>query len=125
MTSCSSSRRAPRRRHCSSFQPLASLIQTGKAVSNAQIATVGAPTWSRCFDQEMVIVPAQKASPNQWKTWWWVCIGGQVVFFLLVFAMKGRWSPAAARRDMEERERLVAEELARIQSAPVPQAAVH
>jgi len=29
-----------------------------------------------------------------------------------VFFMRGRWSPRAARRDLEERERLVTEELA-------------
>jgi MFS family permease len=106
------------------FQPLASAIQVSKPVTNAQISNVGAPDLESLLHQEMVIVPAQKASPNQWKTWWWVCIGGQVVFLLLVFAMKGRWSPAAARRDLEEREKLVAEELSRIRPGPMQEAAV-
>ncbi len=58
------------------------------------------------------LIPAQKKSPNEWKTWWWVCLGGQVVFLLLVFTMKGRWSPKAAKADLEAREKLVEEELA-------------
>ncbi len=37
-----------------------------------------------------------------------------MTFLLLVFAMRGRWSPRAAKRDFEERERLVAAELARV-----------
>jgi hypothetical protein len=36
------------------------------------------------------------------------------VFGALVFFMRGRWSPRAARRDLEERDRLVSEELARL-----------
>jgi hypothetical protein len=63
---------------------------------------------------EKKLVPAQKASPNEWKWWWWVCLGGQVIFGLLVFTMRGRWSPRAARRDLEDHERQVAAELARV-----------
>jgi hypothetical protein len=98
------------------FSPLAADIQAGKPVSDAQIASVGASDLEQLLNQEKVVIPAQKKSPNQWKTWWWVCMGGQVVFLLLVFAMKGRWSPAAAKRDLEERDRLVEAELARISS---------
>ena len=71
---------------------------------------------------EKKLVPAQKASPSEWKRWWWVCLGGQVVFVVLVFFMRGRWSPRAARRDFEEHERIVTEELAKLarESAAVP-----
>ncbi len=64
------------------------------------------------------LVPAQKKSPNEWKTWWWICLGGQVVFLLLVFTMKGRWSPKAAKADLEAREKLVEEELAALGREP-------
>jgi hypothetical protein len=47
------------------------------------------------------------------------------IFFVLVFTMRGRWSPRAAKRDIEERERIVAEELARLHSTTAPEAAVH
>ena len=57
------------------------------------------------------VVNAQKVTPSQWRHWWWVCVGGEIVFLPLVFLMVGRWSPAAARRDAEEHERLVRAEL--------------
>jgi hypothetical protein len=33
--------------------------------------------------------------------------------------MRGRWSPAAAKRDLEARDRLVAEELSHLHPEPV------
>jgi hypothetical protein len=96
------------------FQPLASAIQAGKTVTSAQIRAVGAADLEQLLQQESVVVPAQKASPDQWKRWWWVCIAGQFVFLLLVFTMRGRWSPGAARRDLEEHDRIVASELDRL-----------
>ncbi|MFZ0666109.1 MAG: MFS transporter [Acidimicrobiales bacterium] len=101
------------------FQPIATDIQNGKTVSNAQIASVGASDLESLLHQEMVIIPAQKASPNEWKRWWWVCMGGQVIFLILIFFMKGRWSPAAAKRDLEDRDRIVAEELSHLRPEPV------
>jgi hypothetical protein len=43
-----------------------------------------------------------------------VCIGGQAIFLVLVFAMRGRWSPRAAKADFEAHDRLVTEELAKL-----------
>jgi hypothetical protein len=37
-----------------------------------------------------------------------------VVFFPLIWLTRGRWSPAKAKRDAEEHERRVNEELARL-----------
>ncbi len=98
------------------FSPLASDIKAGHSVSNSQIAHVQAnsPQLALLLRLEPKIVLAEKASGSEWKRWWWVCVGGQVTFLLLVFAMRGRWSPRAAKRDFEERERLVAAELARV-----------
>lgn len=39
--------------------------------------------------------------PGQWQTWWWVTVGGQVVFIPFIFVMAGRWSPKKAREDAE------------------------
>ncbi|HAM01252.1 MAG TPA: MFS transporter [Acidimicrobiaceae bacterium] len=67
------------------------------------------------------VANALKVTPNQWKHWWWVCIGGEIVFIPLIFVMVGRWSPARARKDVEEYEARVDAELAKIQqSAPAP-----
>lgn len=34
---------------------------------------------------------------SQWATWWWVCIGGLVVFIPTIFAVSGYWRPARVR----------------------------
>jgi MFS family permease len=60
----------------------------------------------------MAVQKALAAAPGEWRRWWWVAVGGQVVFLPLIFLMAGRWSPAAARRDEEEHQRRVAAELA-------------
>jgi hypothetical protein len=46
--------------------------------------------------------PVRKAaadSPGQWRTWWWVCFGGQIVFLPFIWLLVGRWSPRRARED--------------------------
>lgn len=57
----------------------------------------------------------QKASeegPGQWRTWWYVCLGGQVLFLPFIFIMTGRWSPKRAREDAEAHQRAIDKELA-------------
>jgi MFS family permease len=61
------------------------------------------------------VVTASAAAPGQWKNWWWVCVGGEVVFLPFILVMTGRWSPRKAREDAEEHERLVKQELAALQ----------
>ena len=57
------------------------------------------------------------ASPGQWRSWYWVCLAGIVVFIATIFVMRGRWSPAAARADEEAHDRAVALEMARLNRA--------
>jgi MFS family permease len=100
------------------YNPLAIAIENGRPVSNGEIAAkVGthSKNLANLLLAEKKLVPAQKASPNEWKRWWWVCLGGQVVFGLLVFTMRGPWSPRAAKRDFEGHERLVKGELEKLQ----------
>jgi hypothetical protein len=58
------------------------------------------------------VTTASAAAPGQWKNWWWVCVGGEVVFIPFVLVMAGRWRPRKAREDEEEHERKVQDELA-------------
>ena len=105
------------------YNSLAVAIEKGQPVSDSEIATkVGAHSKNlgNLLLAEKQLVPAQKASPNEWKRWWWVCLAGQVVFGLLVFTMRGPWSPRAAKRDFEDHERLVKEELERIRRETEP-----
>jgi MFS family permease len=58
---------------------------------------------------------AAAAAPGQWKNWWWVCVGGEIVFIPLILLMAGRWSPRRAREDAEEHDRLVQQEMAQLE----------
>jgi hypothetical protein len=50
-------------------------------------------------------------SASQWKTWFWVCVGGMVLFIPTIFLNRGRWSPKRAREDEAQHEDDVAQEL--------------
>jgi len=49
---------------------------------------------------------------GQWRTWYWICFGGIVFFLLSIPLLRGRWSPASARKDEAEHEAMVDAELA-------------
>ena len=55
---------------------------------------------------------AAKDNPGNWRTWWFVCLAGQVLFLPFLFVMAGRWSPKKAREDAEEHARRVDLEMA-------------
>jgi MFS family permease len=61
------------------------------------------------------VANAASSAPGQWKDWWWVCVGGQVVFIPFVLVMAGRWRPRKAREDAEAHDRAIQEELAGLQ----------
>jgi MFS family permease len=63
------------------------------------------------------VTTAAAAAPGQWRNWWWVCVGGEIVFLPLILVMAGRWSPRRAREDAEEHARKVQEELSALQPA--------
>ena len=81
------------------FNPLALDIQNGKPVTAAQIAGVAkySPNLAKLLMAEQKLIPAQKTAPGEWKRWWTVCLIGEFVFTILIFFMRGRWSPRAAR----------------------------
>jgi MFS family permease len=53
-------------------------------------------------------------APHQWQHWFFVDLAGMVVFIPLIWLSKGRWRPSSARRDAEEHQAAVTEELARL-----------
>ena len=104
------------------FQPVITGVQANpdQAVGPLKIAAVkaaGSPQLANLLTYAPAIVSAQQQAPKQWKTWWWICLGGQVLFLGLVFTMEGPWSPRKAKRDLDEREALVDRELAAIRAA--------
>jgi hypothetical protein len=101
------------------FSTAASGLQAGQPVSPAVAAKIKSysPQLAALLVAAKKIIPAKKGSPNQWETWWWVCLGGQVLFLILMFTIKGRWSPKAAREDFEEYEKKIDTELAKLHTA--------
>lgn len=64
-----------------------------------------------------VLKDAQKAkadSPKQWQKYFWIAVGGQVVFIPLIWLLTGFWSPRRAKKAEEEHEAMVQAELARL-----------
>lgn len=62
------------------------------------------------------VAAAAVNSPGQWRTWYWICFGGIVVFLLAIPLLKGRWSPAKAKEDEAAHEAMVQEELAKLRA---------
>jgi MFS family permease len=62
---------------------------------------------------------AAAQTAGQWKTWYWICFGGIIFFLLSIPLLRGRWRTRDAKRDEEEHEAKVQEELAKLQEATV------
>jgi MFS family permease len=62
-------------------------------------------------------------NPKDWQNWYWVCLGGEVVFIPFIFLMAGRWSPRKAREDVAEHERQIDEQMATLSSSTTEAAA--
>jgi len=94
------------------------LIESGPtlaALAQAQ-ATHTAPG-AEVMAQLGIIQQAAADAPGQWRTWYWICVGGILAFVASVFVMRGHWSPAAARADEAAHDRAVAREMSRLGSA--------
>ena len=93
---------------------------TAMAPYSAQLTALSkVPPAALAFLQEhgAAVQTAAAAAPGQWKNWWWVCVGGEVLFLPFIFIMTGRWSPRKAKQDADEHEAKVAAELAALQKA--------
>lgn len=65
------------------------------------------------------VAKAQEDNPGQWQTWWWICVGGQILFIPFVLIMAGHWSPRKARQEEAEHEAMVQRELAALEGRHV------
>jgi hypothetical protein len=57
---------------------------------------------------------AAAASPKQWRTFFFIGVGGQVVFIPLILLMAGYWDPRRAKRAEEEHDAWLATEMAKL-----------
>jgi MFS family permease len=78
------------------------------------LSKVPAPALAYLKDHGAAVTTAAAQTPGQWKTWYWVCFGGIVLFLLSIPVLRGRWKPSDARRDEQEHEAMVRAELAKL-----------
>jgi len=57
---------------------------------------------------------AAKDSPKQWQKYFWIAVGGQILFIPLIFVMAGYWDPRKARKQEQQHEAWVQSEMARL-----------
>lgn len=65
------------------------------------------------------VARAAADSPRQWRTFFFVGVGGEVVFIPLILLMAGFWDPRAAKRAELEHDAWLEEELRKLR-APEP-----
>lgn len=98
--------------HITPTQAIGRLTALGKAATE--------PGFQYLQTHGIAVAQAAKNAPSQWKTWWWICVAGQILFIPFIFLMVGPWSPARARRDAEEHKQKVDEEMRRLGPAAPP-----
>ena len=72
-----------------------------------QLAVLNSPTGQK-------VAKAAKDSPHQWQAYFWIAIGGEIVFIPLIWLLVGYWSPKRAKQAEEEHEAMVERELAKL-----------
>jgi hypothetical protein len=60
---------------------------------------------------------AAAKTASQWKTWYWICFGGIILFLLSIPLLRGRWRPRDAKRDEAEHEAMVDAEMAKLETS--------
>jgi MFS family permease len=63
------------------------------------------------------VTKAAAQTAGQWKTWYWICFGGIIIFLLSIPLLRGRWRPRDALKDEAEHEAMVDAELAKLQTS--------
>jgi hypothetical protein len=85
----------------------AALTDTSNKPLQAALAVLGSKTGAK-------VAKAAADSPKQWRNYFWIAVGGQIVFIPLIFLLTGFWSPKKAREAEEEHEAMVERELANL-----------
>jgi MFS family permease len=99
---------------------IATTLKVTPAVATQKLTALGAfeatPTGKQVLvfmsEHAAQVQTSAAAAPGQWKNWWWVCVGGEVLFLPFIFLMTGRWSPRKAKEDADAHEAAVQAELA-------------
>lgn len=100
-------RTAPNALGASNF---AALLNVGDKKLQADLAVLSSPTGVKVAD-------AAAKSAKQWQKYFWISVGGQVLFIPLIFVMAGFWDPRKAKIKEDEYEAMVDVELAKLAQA--------
>jgi MFS transporter, ACS family, D-galactonate transporter len=98
------------------------LAGAAKTLGPANLAALAKPTPALSSALKTLAVdgpPVQKAavdSPKQWRTFFFVGVGGEVVFIPMIWLLAGFWSPRRAKRAEEEHDAWLAEEMAKLRA---------
>jgi MFS family permease len=86
---------------------LAALVKPTPALSSAlkTLAVDGPP-----------VAKAAADSPKQWRTYFFVGVGGELVFIPMIWLLAGFWSPRRAKRAEEEHDAWLAAEMAKLRA---------
>jgi ACS family D-galactonate transporter-like MFS transporter len=83
----------------------AALTDTSNTKLQADLAVLGSPTGAK-------VAKAASDSPKQWRNYYWVAVGGEVLFIPMIWLLAGFWSPKRAKRAEEEHDAMIERELA-------------
>jgi MFS family permease len=89
---------------------LAYLNQYGTALQNPKVQASLTFLQANGADVQKAVTD----SPKQWQKYFWIGVGGEVLFIPLIFVMAGFWDPRKAKRQEEEHEALVDAEMAKL-----------
>src|SRR5262249_7082360 len=76
-----------------------------------QLAAIPAPIKNYMTAHAAAVQAPATQSPSQWRTWYWICFDGIILFLISIPILRGRWRPRDARRDEEAHEAMVQREL--------------
>ena len=96
------------------LQALAAMPSSATAYLSKYGTALQAPKVQQTLRMLQQVQTAQQRSRAQWQHYFWIAVGGEVVFIPLMFLMAGYWDPRKARRQEREHEAMVAAELARL-----------
>jgi MFS family permease len=91
--------------------PSAIALVQPNAKELAQLAAIPAPITAYMTAHAGTVQAAAAQSPSQWKTWYWYCFDGIILFLISIPILRGRWRPRDARKDEAEHEAMVQREL--------------
>jgi ACS family D-galactonate transporter-like MFS transporter len=89
---------------------LAFLKQYGTPLKDAKVQA----TLAYLQANGAAVQKAAHDAPKQWQRYFWIAVGGQIVFIPLIFVMAGFWDPRKARRQEQEHEEWVRAEMAKL-----------